>query len=207
MQAGKEDVNALTSVLCSTVLRGLVNPMPAVVFDLDETLVYASVVKPAAECIDIKVGRRKVYVRVRPGVREMIKQVSEMFDVFFFTASEPQYANQIIDAIAPDTPVSHRFFRDSCKCQCGYSVKDLKLIGRPLNRVLIVDDIEGSAIMQPGNLVRIAPWLGDKDDDVITSKLCPMLMRIACEADLPSAFRNHAKENELSGLYTSACLA
>lgn len=203
MQVASEDVTALTSVICSSVLRGIVSQLPAVVFDLDETLVCSSIIKPAGECVEIRVGRRKVYIRVRPGVREMIKKISEFFDVFFFTASERQYANQIIDAIAPETPESHRFFRDSCKCQFGYSVKDLKLIGRPLSRVLIVDDLEGSAIMQPKNLVRIAPWMGDKDDNIITYQLCPLLLRIACEADLPSAFQDHKRECELPGIYMS----
>ena len=110
------------------------------VLDLDETLVFASAIKPQGDSIAVKVGRRRMFVRMRPGVVDLIKQISALFEVFFFTASSREYANQIIDAIAPDTPESHRFFRESCVTRCGYPVKDLRLLERPMSRILIVDD-------------------------------------------------------------------
>ena len=197
------DEAAVNAVLCSAVVQALLRPLPAIVFDLDETLVFSSPIKPQGESIAIRVGRRKIYVRVRPGTMEMIKAVSHVFDVYFFTASNHEYANQIINAIAPGTPASNRFFRENCTTKCGYSVKDLTLIGKPLSRILMVDDTEGSAMMQPRNLVRISPWYGNEEDRVLMSQLLPALMRIACEADLPSAFLDHSKECHLSELFVS----
>jgi TFIIF-interacting CTD phosphatase-like protein len=133
----------------------------------------------------------------------LLDSVSRDFDLYFFTASERDYANQVIDAIAPGTPQERRFFRDSC-CTCaGYPVKDLRLLRRPLARVLIVDDIEGSAMFQPENLIRIAPWYGGEDDDVLASELLPALTQCAAEHNLPAAFRDSVMRNKFRALYAS----
>jgi TFIIF-interacting CTD phosphatase-like protein len=129
-----------------------------------------------------------------------LKSVSQDYDIFFFTASTREYANPIIDAIAPETPPERRFFRDSCTQSYGYSVKDLRKIGRPLNRVLLVDDLEGSALMQPGNLVRIAPWQGG-EDAALLDQLLPLLQEIVGETDLPKAVRSSAQRHAPKDLF------
>ena len=177
------------------------------VLDLDETLVFASAIKPQGDSIAVKVGRRRMFVRMRPGVVDLIKQISALFEVFFFTASSREYANQIIDAIAPDTPESHRFFRESCVTRCGYPVKDLRLLERPMSRILIVDDMEGSALMQPKNLIRVSPWYGDDNDKVLIEQLMPVLLGIACEADLPTACLRVMDQQQFPELFTSQLIA
>jgi Dullard-like phosphatase family protein len=177
--------------------------LPALVFDLDETLIFSSAISPKCASIPIRVGRRPMYVRPRPGLADFLATVSRRFDLFFFTASDRNYANQVIDAIAPTTPHDHRFFRDSCATRAGYSVKDLRLIKRPLARVLIVDDVEGSALLQPQNLVRIAPWYGKEDDNVLSAELLPVLIECAGEGDLPRAFRNSVAQKQLDSIHPS----
>lgn len=176
-------------------------------FDLDETLVFSSPIRPDGEAISVKVGRRRMFVRMRPGVIDFIQTVSSFFEVFFFTASSREYANQIIDAIAPETPEDHRFFRDSCITYCGYPVKDLRLLERPMDRILIVDDMEGSALMQPNNLIRISPWHGDESDGVLMEQLMPVLLGIACEPDLPSACMKYMNQYQVSQLFASQLAA
>jgi Dullard-like phosphatase family protein len=164
---------------------------PALVFDLDETLIFASTISPASLSIPIRVQRRRVYVRTRPGVHDLISSIASVFDIYFFTASAPEYANPIIDAIAPGTPADHRFFRDNCILSYGYAVKDLQILRRPLNRVLLVDDLEGSALNQPENLIRITPWNGtDESDRVLVAELLPLVMSLANEESLPTAFQS-----------------
>jgi hypothetical protein len=52
--------------------------------------------------------------------------------VFFFSASLPEYANPIINKIAPEVRSCRRFFRDFCKETSGYLVKDLSILRRSL---------------------------------------------------------------------------
>jgi Dullard-like phosphatase family protein len=194
---------ALESSSAATCQGAALSTRPALVFDLDETLVFSSAFPPKKPCVPVRVGRRRVYIRTRPGLSELLDSVTRDFDLYFFTASERDYANQVIDAIALGTPQDHRFFRDSC-CTCaGYPVKDLRLLRRPLTRVLIIDDIEGSAMFQPENLVRIAPWHGGADDDVLASELTPVLTQCAAENNLPAAFRNLVMQNKFRALSAS----
>jgi Dullard-like phosphatase family protein len=172
--------------------------------DLDETLIFSSAISPKSASIPIRIGRRRVYVRQRPGLADFLDTVSRRFDLFFFTASDRDYANQVIDAIAPKTPHDHRFFRDSCTTRCGYPVKDLRLIKRPLTGVLIIDDVEGSALFQPQNLVKIAPWYGKEDDNVLSAELLPILIECAGEGDLPRAFRNSVAQKQLDSVHPSS---
>jgi hypothetical protein len=117
----------------------------------------------------------------------------------------PQYANAIIDTIAPDTPAERRFFRQDCASSCGYPVKDLRLLGRPLHRVVIVDDVEGSALWQPNNLIRIQPWYGqDANDAVLMEELWPLLERIAEHGDLLLALSGALKKNGFANLYPAS---
>lgn len=160
---------------------------PAVVFDLDETLVYASSIKPKSDSYQIRVGRRRMHIQFRPGLIQFINEVSQFFEIFFFTASNAEYANQIINLISPNTPVTHRFFRDKCTSQSGYPVKDLRLIDFPLNKLVLVDDTEGSAIFQPQNLIRITPWFGSLADNVLMDQLLPVLKAYYFGNDIPSA--------------------
>jgi Dullard-like phosphatase family protein len=179
------------------------SPLPALVLDLDETLVFATTIRQTTSAIPIRVGRRRVYVRTRPGLTDFLDAVSERFDVYFFTAAERQYANQIIDAIAPGTPDSRRFFRENCAHFSGYPVKDLRLVNCPLHRVLIVDDLDGSALLQPQNLVRVSPWSGADEDDVLLSELLPALLACSVHSDLPQAFQEALTQRQFSAIYAS----
>jgi hypothetical protein len=86
---------------------------------------------------------------------------------------------------------------------CGYPVKDLRILGRALNTILLIDDLEGSALMQPGNLVRVAPWHGDENDSVLMEQLLPILREIAGEKDLPQAMLNVMDRMQCRDLFTS----
>jgi Dullard-like phosphatase family protein len=177
---------------------------PAAVFDLDETLIFGSSIRPQGECLALRIGRRRIYVKTRPGLPLFLKSVKGCFDVYFFTYSTPAYANAVIDALAPDTPLDHRLFRENCLSYCGYPVKDLRLLNRPLHRVVMVDDVEGSALMQPKNLIGIRPWLGqDEDDSALMRELWPLLKSVAGEYDLPTAFVKQFTQHKYAGLFTS----
>lgn len=179
-------------------------PRPTIIFDLDDTLVFSSVVRLGDEKW-VRVGKRRIYVRTRPGLSEVLKTASKHFDVCFFTAGVQEYGNAVIDMIAPDTPKERRFYRDSCISHLGYMVKDLRLAGRPMDRVMLVDDLDASALLHPDNLMRIAPWSGDIEDRVLENELIPALEALASEDDLPEAFRAYVKEKSIENL-SCCCL-
>lgn len=163
---------------------------PVIVLDLDDTIINCSLIRKSSYSFSIKIGNhQRAYINSRPGLHEFLKEVSSMFEIFFFTASSNIYGNQIINIMAPETPDNHRLFRDSCKNIFGYSVKDLSILDRPMNKIMLIDDIHGSALLQPDNLIRITPWNGKDDDSVLLEQLLPVLVRIKDENDLPNAFK------------------
>ena len=134
---------------------------PAIVFDIDNTLVYVTPIAPNnlenTEFFTIKIKRRKFYVQTRPYLNYFLEKISKLYNVYFFTASSQEYASQIINKIYPQVKQFHSFFRDSCTEMYGYLVKDLNKIKTPLQKTLLIDDSTGSALKSPKNLVKIFP--------------------------------------------------
>jgi Dullard-like phosphatase family protein len=176
----------------------------ALVLDLDETLIFGSPIRSDAASIQVRVRNRRFFVRMRPGLADFVKSVAPVFDLFFFTASSPEYAGPIIDAIAPGTPPERRLSRENCTMNSGYAIKDLRILNRSLKRVILVDDIEGSALFQPRNLIRITPWYGtDENDKVLMHQLLPLLESISKTGDLPAEARRIIAAGKLPDLHTS----
>lgn len=165
-------------------------PRPAIALDLDDTLIRSSLLKPKdKEFFTVRVGRRRIYIQVRPGLETFLKKVQKHYDVFIFSASHSEYGNQIIDQIAPDIASCRRFFKDSCVCEAGYSVKDLSILRRPLTKTILVDDMAGSGMRNPDNLIKIEPWNGNREDSVLVKELLPLLENIVMENDMTEGVR------------------
>ena len=185
-------------------------PKPTIAFDLDETLISATPIRPNdGDYFAVRVNRRPVFVRLRPGLINFLNRVQKGYNVFFFSSSQREYGDQVIDRIAPNVRSCRRFFRDSCVSASGYSIKDLRVLRTNLKQTLLVDDIAGSALHNPNNLIRIKPWYGERDDDVLESELLPLLERILYENDLAksaSEIINTNKYAQLSGFHTRSAL-
>ena len=143
---------------------------PVIAFDLDDTLIHCYSLQPKIEGIitfPIKMGRNRFYIHPRPGLREFLDKVEQIYEVFIFTSSHETYANKIIEKIAPEIDTNHRLCRNCCTPGEGYHIKDLNKLCRPLNKLFLVDDMTCSAELQPPNLIRIRPFMGEIEDKVL----------------------------------------
>lgn len=95
------------------------------VLDLDETLVYA----------------REGPLYARPGLDEFFKACSDRCEVVVWTAGLRAYAQAIIRNIDKAGVVQHCIYRHSkwFTGQAGYR-KDLGALGRPLDKVIIIEN-------------------------------------------------------------------
>ena len=50
-------------------------------------------------------------------------------------------------------------------------VKDLSQLGRPLEKIVCVDDHVGSCMLQPDNSIPVSPYLGDPSDSELSHVL------------------------------------
>ena len=97
---------------------------------------------------------------------ETLKQLKKDWELMVFTASAPEFANKIIDQIDPDGSIfSARLFRDHCfRTEKGLYIKDLRIINRPPQSIVLVDNAAYSYGFQPFNGVPIIPFEGSDQD-------------------------------------------
>jgi CTD small phosphatase-like protein 2 len=155
------------------------------VLDLDETLIHCvkspnvdrlSDVSPPDLCIRFSDGAVKGSVRFRPYTKVFLEVVSNLFEVVIFTASTQAYADTVLDTLDPQRKwITHRLYRNACTLSpSGGYFKDLSLLGRPMDRVVLVDNSPTSLAMQPDNGIPVRTWQDDtKDREMID--LIPVL--------------------------------
>ena len=153
-------------------LRTKNNKKYSLVLDLDETLVNFKQGKNIQEGV----------VRIRPGVNEFLEEVGEYYELIIFTTATQEYADLLIDAIEEDKIYfDHRLYREHATIIDNDFVKDLTRIGRPLDKIIIIDNMPQNFKLQKENGIIIRPFWGEDSYDQALFKLIPILVNIAKE--------------------------
>jgi len=98
-------------------------------------------------------------VRIRPFCKEFLESLSEFAEIIIFTASSASYADVVLDHLDPDKKlISHRLYRQHCTLEKGFYLKDLRVINRKLEDVVLVDNSPYCHILQPQNAIPIVPF-------------------------------------------------
>jgi len=135
----------------------------SLVLDLDETLVHYFEVDGMGS------------FGIRPGMSEFLERMHQMgYEIVIFTAATQDYADWVIDQIDPQKLVHHRLYRQHALPWGPIFVKDLSVIGRSLERTLIIDNVQENFMLQPHNGIFSYPWYDDPNDRVLY-QLQPLL--------------------------------
>ena len=146
-----------------------------IVLDLDETLIHSETYefhKNYDLVIDVKYqdnnhtsNSQKIGVCLRPYCRNFINNLAKKFEVIAFTASIEEYANKVIDFLDPNGNIfSHRLFRNHCMLFEKHYIKDLRVLNRPLEDVIIIDNIIYSFSLHLDNGIPVATWINEPTD-------------------------------------------
>jgi carboxy-terminal domain RNA polymerase II polypeptide A small phosphatase len=133
--------------------------------------------------VDVEGVTMHVYVIKRPWLDHFLQQVAAVFEVVVFTASLRKYADGVIDTVDALGRVSARLYRESCVLHNGAYVKDLSRMGRPLERLLLVDNSALSFSFQPANGLPSATFLDDCHDTGLLDIL-EVLLQVRDAADV-----------------------
>ena len=123
------------------------------VLDLDETLVHYFE------------DETEAYVKVRMGTEKFIKELSTYCEICIFTASTKYYADTVINGLGNHDLIDYRLYRQHTNMKGGVNIKDLSKLGRNLEKIIIVDNIEENYQLQPNNGINISDFEGDENDN------------------------------------------
>lgn len=95
--------------------------------------------------------------------------MSEICELVIFTAAKMEYADIILNEIDKDNKISHRLYRQHISRHKKTQIKDLSLIGRDLDKVILIDNLADNFSKQPENGIRITSFYGeDADTELLT---------------------------------------
>ncbi|CAD8159653.1 unnamed protein product [Paramecium pentaurelia] len=142
------------------------------VFDLDETLIHCNErdhkLYDAILTVNVnKTQQVQAKINVRPNAIEILKKLSDDFELIVFTASNKIYAKSVIDYLDPNNDIfAHRLYRESCILTSGgIHVKDLRILNRNLERVALIDNSACNFSWQIDNGIPIIPFFDNQLDD------------------------------------------
>ena len=156
------------------------------VLDLDETLVHYFE------------DENEAYVKVRMGTEDFIRQLSQYCEIAIFTASTQNYADIVIDGLDCKDLIDYRLYRQHTTLMNGVNVKDLSKLGRDMDKIIIVDNIEENYQLQPNNGLNICDFEGDQNDNELEYLLEDLLKLVSQPGkkvgdELPAIRRNMQK--------------
>lgn len=138
------------------------------VLDLDETLIH-----------NVEYQNDSFFL-VRPGCVQFIQEMAKHYEIVIFTAALQEYADQVIDQIDVDKNIRYRLYRQHTSQNGPFLVKDLSLLGRDVNKTIIIDNISDNFILQQDNGIFCSTWYDDMRDrflDEITPLLCEIVIK------------------------------
>ena len=79
-----------------------------------------------------------------------------------------QYADWIINQIDPDGYITHRLYRQHTSSVSEYALKDIRKLGRHIEKVIIVDNLEENfKEVAFFNGIKVKTWINEMDDRVL----------------------------------------
>ena len=145
----------------------------SLILDLDETLVHFKINNE---------DENEGVLQIRPGVIPFLEQVGKYYELIVFTAATQDYGDLLIDAIEENNLYfEHRFYRQHTVIIGNDFVKDLNRVGRPLDKIIIVDNMPQNFRLQKENGINIKAFWGEDADDNALEELGIILINIAKE--------------------------
>ena len=155
-------------------LKNKPNKPLTLVLDLDETLM---------SFVYLTENKKEGLLRLRPFIYNFLNLVKEYYEIIIFTAATKSYADPILDAIEiiKGKYFNHRLYRNHCSIVNNVIVKDISLIGRDINKMIIVDNMQQNFKLQKDNGILISSFWGDDNNDKSLLHLGKILVSIATD--------------------------
>ena len=145
------------------------------ILDLDETLI--------AFKMDLNEGNKGL-LKFRPGLDGFLLSIKQNYEIIVFTSATEEYADPIINEIENSVKYfDFRLYRKHAIISDNSYVKDISRVGRPLDKIIIVDNMPQNYRLQKENGIMIKPFWGEDDFDTALVSLGEILNKIYKEFD------------------------
>ena len=145
------------------------------VLDLDETLISFQYTNE---------NKKEGILNLRPGLRIFLDEISQYYEIIIFTCATKEYASPILDKIEKDKKYfSGRLYREDNVIINNEFIKDISLLGRDIEKVIIVDNMIQNFRLQKENGILIKWYCGDDESDNTLFNLKKLLFRIYDERE------------------------
>ena len=143
----------------------------SLVLDLEETLIHFKMTSS---------NNFQGVVDIRPGTIKFLDDISQYYELIVFNEGEQKYTDLLIDSLEQNKIYfEHRFYRDHITSDNNDIIKDLVKIGRPLDKILIIDNMPQNFKLQKNNGIMIKSFWGNDPNDNILNELAIILIKIA----------------------------
>ena len=124
----------------------------------------------------------KGILKVRPCTSSFLDSVGKFFELIIFSTESQDFVDLITDAIEEDKIYfDHRLYRHHSLNRNNNIIKDLTMVGRPLDKTIIVDNMPKNFALQKENEILIKSFYGEDKDDNALEELGKILVNIAKE--------------------------
>ena len=156
------------------------------ILDLDETLAHSDLdfslkdkIQKYDTILHFNSDEEKnipIPLLIRPWTKEFLDYAVQEFDLVIFTASDKQYANEIIDFIEKDKKYfKMRLYRNHCLfIEPGLYIKDLRIFSdyKNIEDIIILDNSLFSFANQLKNGILITSFFSDLNDTFLENVKC-----------------------------------
>ena len=135
-------------------------------------------------------------VQIRPGLIEFLQNIKKYYEIIIFSSGNKKYSDAIIDSIDEKNKyIDYRLYQEHCIIINDDFVKDLSKIGRPINKMVIIDNIPQNYRLHKENGINIKSFYGDNSNDRILFHLSKILINIAhIEGDIRKSLKKFSDE-------------
>ena len=156
-------------------LNTIRNKKFTLVLDLDETLIAFKISQNQ---------ENKGLLQFRPGLDYFLLKMKNIYEIIVFTSATQEYADPIENCIEQNEKYfDARLYRQHTIIYENDFVKDISRIGRPLNSIIIVDNMPQNFRLQKENGIFIKPFWGDDIFDSALFSLADILEKIYHQFD------------------------
>ena len=143
----------------------------SLVLDLDETLISLDRNKTNK--------KNKGLLKLRPGLFKFLSKIKKFYEIIVFTSGTKEYADQIMDLIESEEKFfDYRLYREHTLFYKNEFIKDISRIGRPLDKIIIVDNLPQNFRLQKENGIEIKSFFGEDNNDKALECLGNILKKI-----------------------------